>query len=91
MPNTNGPIFKGRPSPGLKRMRQMSPEALAEHLDRLRVEADALERRLAHLRQAAESEQMTSPPAERIKRVAAQRRRLQALIEVGGLIAGQRP
>jgi hypothetical protein len=92
MGSSNAPIFEGRPSPALKRMRQMAATELQAHLDWLRGEARPLERRLAHLQRAADAERVTSPPPRHIKRVAAQHRRVQTLIEAGGqLLAGQSP
>ena len=83
MGNTNGPMFKGRPSPSLKRMQQMPPDQLHEHLERLRGEAGALERRLAALRQAEEGSGFVTPPAGRPRRVAMELKRLRGLLGVG--------
>ena len=89
MSNTSGPIFKGQPSPGLKRMRQMSPESLEEHLTCLRVEVDALERRLSHLQRATEGPGLMSPPPGHINRVTTELKRLRALIEAGRRLTDQ--
>ncbi len=85
MGTRRAPIFKGKPSPSLFRMRRMNVEELQEHLQRLREQHEAREHALQHL------QTRTGPTVGvRIKRVTEERDRLAGLIEEGEFILHER-
>ncbi len=78
MGSTREPTFLGKPSPSLRRMQRMDKDALLAHLERLRQQAEARDRRLARLGSG-----YGQGPSVRRERVAEERDRLHALIEQG--------
>lgn len=78
MARTRDPIFKGKPSPCVRRMRQMSEQELQEHLRRLGDELAARDRVLERL----EARGPSADPV-RHRRLSEERERLDALIEEG--------
>ena len=83
MGESRGPIFYGRPSPSLRRMRQMKPGQLREHLAKLRREAENRQHRLDSLRAAHGHDQAELEKRKHMFRVSKEIERLQALIDEG--------
>ncbi len=67
----------GRPSPALAKMKRMSRSELAEHIQRLKAEADQIADRIERLRQMSEGRE------DQLRRLRGALRRLEALHEEG--------
>jgi len=89
MSGSKGPMLRGKPSPSLRRMRQMDADALQDHISLLREQVDSHQRRLQNLYAARQRGQSDKQQQQRIKRLEEELDRLNMLVTEGVRLAGK--